>query len=127
MLAIFSRLFGPARAVSLYLFIRQWWLGFAFVGLMGLILALLFAGSAGEPHHVAYFKTEVVSVEPLNVDVKNGVFVNLRLPDGKELQLTETEGLIAGSITDSACLEQLESPESGAVSYRLRRPERCEN
>ena len=125
MLSILSRFVGPSRAVSVYVFFRQWWLGFAFALVMALLVVFLVFRSAAGPEHVAYVRLPVVGTEALNGDERNGIFVNLLLPDGQNLKLTETEGLIAASISDTAGVEKLKTADTGAVSYRLRRPERC--
>ena len=75
--------------------------------------------------HMAYVRVEVVGITPLTQDPSSGVFVDVRLPDGEVLKLTETEGAISRELTDVACLEQRRDRQTGEISHRLRRAHRC--
>lgn len=124
LLDLLSKLLGPHRAVSVYAFLKTWGIGLAFAALtLGLGATLLLRGDDA-PRHVAYLQAQVLKTTPLNNDERVGIIVDLRLPDGDTLRLTETEGLIASKLDDTACLEQRRAAD-GTDLYRLRQPHRC--
>lgn len=127
MLDILAKIFGPARAVSLYVLIKRF--GIPTVLLIGFacILAFTFLTASKDRYeHVAYVEATVLETAPLTTaNTSPGVFVDVLLADGTELKLTETEGAIARTLTDRACLEQRRDTESGGMDYRLRMPHRC--
>ncbi len=125
MLDLLAKLLGPHRAVTVYAFLQT--RALAIVVVLALLAGgALFALRGGDTlDHVAYIEARVLTTTPINGDRRNGIIADLRLPDGETLRLTETEGLIAGSLTDTACVE-LRRDRSGAPAYRLRHPRRCE-
>ncbi|HBS51314.1 MAG TPA: hypothetical protein DEA05_15075 [Rhodobacteraceae bacterium] len=124
MLDLLAKVIGPHRAVSVYAFLRTWGLplGLVLAALLG-IGAMVLRG-ADQPEHVAYIRAEVLGTDPINGDRRNGLMVDLRLPDGEILRLTETEGLIAAKLEATACVQERRRPD-GAALYRLRQPHRC--
>ena len=125
MLPVLARILGPHRAVSVYAFLKQWGLGVVFVLGLVAILAGLFLRGDGQRDHIAYVEAEVLEVTPLNGSEDFGVLVDLRLPDGHTLQLTETEGLITRALDGTACVEKLKGAGGHPFRYRLRREIRC--
>ena len=126
MLDILTKLLGPHRAVSLYIFLQRRGLA---IGLVIVFVAILgFILSRSDPdrmEHVAYHLAEVKGVEVINNNASIGVYVSVELPDGTLLKLTETEGAISGAIVDTACVEQRRTANDGSDTYRLRRAHRC--
>ncbi len=126
MLDLLAKIFGPQRAVSMYVAIKRF--GIPVGLLIGFALVFWFIIDVSDPdrmEHMAYLRVEVVEVSPLTQDINSGVFVDVRLPDGTVLKLTETEGAISRELTDIACLEQRRDRETEEISYRLRRAHRC--
>lgn len=128
LLDLLAKVIGPTRAVSVYIFLRTKGLailaGLAFLAILGVLLA---RSDPDRLEHVAYITGAVQGTTPINNDVRNGVIVDLQLPDGEILRLTETEGLISGTIDDTACVEKRRHTKSGQAQYRLRLPHRCDN
>lgn len=126
MLDFLAKIVGPDRAVTVYVFLSRWGLG---IGLVSLFLigmgALLILNSADRHEHLEYVTAEVLDVSPLASNTQMGVMVQLRLPDGQTLQLTEVEGAISGSLSDTACVEARRLKADGSLSHRLRLPHRC--
>lgn len=126
MLDLLAKIVGPDRAVSLYVAGRRFGIPvlffLGFVAVFGVIVTL---SDPDRMEHMAYLVVDVVEVTPLTQDIDSGVFVDVRLPDGEVLKLTETEGAIARELTDTACLEQRRDRETGEISHRLRRAHRC--
>lgn len=126
MLELLAKIFGPQRAVSIYVLIKRFWIPVTCI--LGFAAVFWFIVDVSDPdrmEHMAYLEVEVVDVIPLTQDVRSGVFVDVRLPDGEILKLTETEGAISRELTDTACLEQRRDRETGEISHRLRRAHRC--
>lgn len=128
MLDLLAKVFGPQLAVSIYVILRRVWIPVTL--LLGFAAVFWFIVRASDPdrmEHMAYLRVEVVEVTRLTQDINSGVFVDVRLPDGEILKLTETEGAISRDLTDVACLEQRRDRETGEISHRLRRAHRCVN
>ena len=126
MLDFLAKILGPDRAVSVYVATRRFGIPVACV--IGFALAFWLMVGLSDPdrmEHVAYLQVEVIEVTPLTQDARSGVFVDVRLPGGDVLKLTETEGAISRELTDTACLEQRRDRETGEISHRLRRAHRC--
>ena len=126
MLDVLAKIVGPNHAVSIYVFLSRWGWGIAlvlvFVAGLGTLLVL---NSDDRHEHVAYVKAEVLNVALLTNSNQIGVMVRLRLPDGQTLQLTEAEGAVSGSLTDSACVQARRLKSDGSLNHRLRLPHRC--
>ncbi|WP_050931768.1 hypothetical protein [Aestuariivita boseongensis] len=126
MLDLLAKIFGPQRAVSVYVVIRRFWIPVAlFFGFLAVFGFIVTASDPDRMEHIAYLRVEVVEVTPLTQDINSGVFVDVRLPEGEVLKLTETEGAISRELTDVACLERRRDRETGEISHRLRRAHRC--
>lgn len=126
MLDILAKIVGPNRAVSIYVALQRFGIPIALVAAFAIALALIIEiSSAARMEHLAYVRARVVNMTPLTTDKSKGVFVDLVLPDGQELKLTETEGSISKSIKDTACVEERRDTRTGKVSFRLRLPHRC--
>ena len=127
MLELLSKIIGPNRAVSLYVFFQRWGVIFGLVlGFVALLGTVIWLSSPDRFEHVAYIRAEVIATAPLVREGEPGLMVDLRLPDGETLQLTETEGTISGSLTNTACVEQRRDSDLGTILFRLRLPHRCE-
>lgn len=124
MLTLLTKILGPYRAITVYGFLQSWGMGVLFAVTLLAIGAVLFLGSSDGPKHVAYIEAEILGTQPLSGDQQSGIFVTLKMPDGEVLRLTETEGLIAGNLDQTACVEHRET-QNGAPVYRLRRLHRC--
>lgn len=126
MLDFLAKILGPDRAISVYVASRRFGIPVACV--IGFALVFWLMVDLSDPdrmEHVAYLQVDVIEVTPLMQDARSGVFIDVRLPDGGVLKLTETEGAIARELTDTACLEQRRDRETGEISHRLRRAHRC--
>lgn len=126
MLDILTKLLGPHRAVSLYVFVHR--RGLAIGLIIAFVAALGFIITRSDPErleHVAYHLVEVKGVEVINNNKSIGVNFSVKLPDGTLLTLTDTEGAISGEIVDSACVQHRRNIENGSETYRLRRAYRC--
>jgi hypothetical protein len=126
MLTLLAKILGPDRAVTAYVFLQRWGLGLglglAFVVGMGLFLTF---SAPSRLEHVAHVTAEVLSTSPINGDARNGLLVDVRLPEGKVLNLTETEGLIDLVPGQPACVELRRHTVTGQDHYRLRLAHRC--
>ncbi len=127
MLDILAKIVGPSRAVSLYVLAKRFWVPvLLLIGFIAAVAIMFLTSDAERMEHVAYLEAEVIATTPLTTsNVGAGVFVDVRLPDGSALKLTETEGAIARNMTDRACLEQQRDTKTGEMEYRLRLPHRC--
>ena len=79
MLDLLAKIFGPQRAVSIYVAIRRFWIPVAL--LLGFAAVFLFIVNVSDPdrmEHMAYLRVEVVEVTPLTQDINSGVFVDVR-------------------------------------------------
>ena len=127
MLNVLSTLFGPHRAVSIYVFLKTW--GFVILGgliMVALVTSLFVLGDDGEHEHDAFLTVAVLSATPINGDTRNGAIASVRLPDGSATSITTTDSLIAQSIGTSACVEKRIFVNSGEARYRLKLPKFCE-
>lgn len=126
MLDFLAKILGPDRAVSVYLALKRFGIPVGlFVGFVTVFLVIVSLSNPNRMEHVAYLRVDVIDVTPLTQDINSGVFIDVRLPDGEILKLTETEGAIARELTNVACLERRRDRETGEISHRLRRAHRC--
>ncbi len=127
MLTILSKLFGPHRAVSIYVFLQT--RGIAILGalvLIGILAGIYRSASVVDDHeHQAFITVPVLSATPINGDVKTGIIVSVRLPEGDATSITSTEGHIARTVTTQACIEKRIYVSSGEARYRLKLPNKC--
>lgn len=127
MLDTLAKIVGPSRAVSLYVVAKRFGIPvLLLIGFIGAVTVMFATSDADRMEHVAYVEAEVIATKPLTTsNIGAGMFVDVRLPDGSALKLTETEGAISRNLTDRACLERQRDTETGAMEYRLRLPHRC--
>ena len=126
MLDLLAKILGPSRAVTAYVALRRFGIPVALaICFVAFFLFIIRTTDADRMEHVAYLTADVIAVTPLTQNPDAGVWVDIRLPDGTELRLTETEGAISREIEDVACLEAQRDVQTGEVSHRLRRLHRC--
>ncbi len=126
MLDLLAKILGPSRAVSAYVALRRFGIPVAlFIGFVAVFFLMVRVSHPDRMEHMAFVTAEVIALTPLTQDPNAGVWVDIRLPDGTEIRLTETEGAIAREIESVACLEQQRDAQTGEVSHRLRRLHRC--
>ena len=127
MLSILSTLFGPHRAVSIYVFLKTWWLAITgAVAMVAIVAGLLLLNDDGTHEHEAFLTVAVLSATPINGDIRNGIIASVRLPDGSATSVTSTEGPVAQTVDTSACIEKRVYVESGEPRYRFKLPRHCE-
>ena len=126
MLDLLAKILGPSRAVSAYVALRRFGIPVAlFIGFVAVFFLMVRVSHPDRMEHMAFVTAEVIALTPLTQDPDAGVWVDIPLPDGTEIRLTETEGAIAREIESVACLEQQRDAQTGEVSHRLRRLHRC--
>ncbi|MEX0279580.1 MAG: hypothetical protein AB3N13_00170 [Arenibacterium sp.] len=118
---LLRRLFGDTGALSAYLILRRVGLWLAVLGSCALAA---FAVYFLVPENVALdherFETARVDrLEVLDGDARFGVVANVTLPNGTTLRLVASEGRIAQSVTETACVEVQRNPETDQLHYRL--------
>ncbi len=127
MLSILSAVFGPHRAVSIYVFLKSWWLAITgAIAMIAIVAGLLLLNDDGKHEHEAFLTVAVLSATPINGDLKNGVIASVRLPDGSATSITSTESPIARSVGTEACIEKRVYVASGEPRYRFKLPRYCE-
>ncbi|UWR02460.1 hypothetical protein K3740_15630 [Ruegeria conchae] len=127
MLSILSAVFGPHRAVSIYVFLKSWWLPITgAIAMIAIVAGLLLLNDDGKHEHEAFLTVAVLSATPINGDLKNGVIASVRLPDGSATSITSTESPIARSVGTEACIEKRVYVASGEPRYRFKLPRYCE-
>ncbi len=128
MLELLSKILGPHRAVSVYVFLQR--RGVALLCALGFagVLAILFISSAPEDHeHEAFHTVPVLSITPVgNNDTSRGVIASVRLPDGSVTSITTTEGEVAATVGETACVEKRVFVDSGEPRYRFKLPRHCD-
>ncbi|SDX48963.1 hypothetical protein SAMN05444358_106136 [Ruegeria halocynthiae] len=126
MLSILSTFFEPHRAVSIYVFLKSWWLLITgVVTLIAVFAGLLLLNDDGTHEHHSFLTVAVLSATPINGDLKHGVVASVRLPDGSAVSITTTEGPIARTVGTEACVEKRVFVESGEPRYRFKLPRNC--
>ncbi|KIC45297.1 hypothetical protein RA28_12620 [Ruegeria sp. ANG-S4] len=127
MLNLLSAIFGPHRAVSIYVFLKTKALAIAGgVVMIAIVTSLFLLGDDGDHEHEAFMTVAVLSATPMNGDLKNGVIASVRLPDGTATSITSNEGPVAQTVGTSACVEKRVYVESGEARYRFKLPRYCE-
>ncbi|MCE8007346.1 hypothetical protein [Aestuariivita sp.] len=126
MLSLLAKILGPNRAVTAYVNIRRFGIPVGLViGFAVMFWLIVRISNPDRMEHLAYIRADVIAVTPLMQDANSGVFIDVRLPDGRELKLTEIEGAISNELGDMACLERRRDTVTEEISYRLRRLHRC--
>ncbi len=126
MLTILSKLFGPHRAVTIYAFLQT--RGIAILGvlvLIAIVSGIYLSASVEDHEHEAFLTLPVLSATPINGDIKTGIIISVRLPEGGATSITSTEGHIARTVTTQACVEKRVYVASGEARYRLKLPNKC--
>ncbi|WP_299985268.1 hypothetical protein [uncultured Ruegeria sp.] len=127
MLSILSSILGPHRAVSVYVFLKTWWLAITgAIAMTAIVAGLLLLNDDGAHEHHSFLTVPVLSASPINGDIKNGVIASVRLPDGSATSITSTERPVAQSVGTSACIEKRVYVESGEPRYRFKLPRYCD-
>jgi Tfp pilus assembly protein PilZ len=121
-----SKIFGPHRAVSIYVFLQN--RGLALLALAAFVIgvsALLILNRPEKHEHMAFLTVPVITTTSIGNQLKNGLIVTIRLPDGEALTVTTTEGEVAATVTATACVEKRRFVESGKFRYRIKLPHYC--
>ncbi len=127
MLKVLSLFFEPHRAVSIYVFLKSWWLVVTgVVILIAVFASLLLLNDDGTHEHHSFITVPVLSATPINGDLKHGVVASVRLPDGTATSITSTESSIARTVGTEACVEKRVFVESGEPRYRFKLPRYCD-
>ena len=127
MLKILSGIFGPHRAVSIYIFLQSKGLILlALAGFVALVSSLMILTGPEKHEHIAFMTLPVVSVVSTGGNTAKGVIATLRLPDGETVAVTSTEGGITTLETSMACVEKRRFVDTGAPRYRLKPMHNCE-
>jgi len=126
MLNILSKIFGPHRAVSIYVFLQNRGL-MILVALvfLGGVAALLLLNAPRDHEHVAFVTLPVISSNIPGGQIKNGVIASVRLPDGTAVSIDTSDGTIAKTVTDTACVEQRRFVGTDEYRYRFKLPHNC--
>ena len=127
MLDLLARLIGPSRAVSAYVAVQRFGIpvGLA-LGFAGILVWLFAFSHPDTKEHLSYLRVDVIEQSELGGG-NHGILVDVRLPDGELVRLTESEGMISATLTETACVEALRAVADGSVQYRLRLPHRCDS
>ncbi len=126
MLEILSKAVGPHRAVSVYAFLQT--RGLAVAAVIGFVLiagGLLYFSPDEHHEHEAFLTVPVLSATPINGDLRQGVIASVRLPDGSATSITTTEGVLATTVGETACIEKRVYVETGEPRYRFKLPDTC--
>lgn len=126
MLNVLSTLLGPHRAVSVYAFLQT--KGLAIVGvvaLVGILAGLLLMSGEDTHEHEAFLTVPVLSATAINGDLRSGIIASVRLPDGSATSVTSTEGPVASTVGETACIEKRVYVQSGEARYRIKLPRHC--
>ena len=127
MLDIFAKIFGPHAGVSIYIFLqRRGLILLAAAGFAGVVAWLLLFTGPEEHRPMGFMKAGVINKFPIAGSEANGIIADLRLPDGEEIRINTTEGEVAKSVTDIACVEKRQFVKSGEFRYRIKLPQYCE-
>ena len=127
MLKLLSGIFGPHRAVSIYVFLQN--KGFILLALAGFVMivsSLMILTGPREHEHVAFMTLPVVSAVATGSNTSAGVIATLRLPDGETVAVTSTEGTVAALVTDTAFVEKRRFVDTGEARYRLKPLHNCD-
>ncbi len=127
MLDLLSRLFGPHKAVSIYVFLRS--KGLILLTLAGFVMivsSLMILTGPSKHEHVAFMTLPVVSAVSTGSNASAGVIATLRLPDGETVAVTSTESNVAALVTDTACVEKRRFTDTGEARYRLKPLHNCD-
>ena len=128
MLDLLSKIFGPHRAVSIFVFMQNRGIallaGIAFVAVVG---ALLFLNSPRRHEHVSFLTLPVITVVSSGGNSARGLVATLRLPDGEPVTVTTTDATISATVTETACVEKRRYLDNGEFRYRLKSPDHCGN
>ena len=126
MLDLLSRIFGPHRAVSIFVFLQN--RGLILLAVAGFVIgvgALLILNSPRKHEHLAFMTVPVVSTTPVGNQIKNGLIVTIRLPDNETVTIDTADGGIAATVTATACVEKRRFVDTGEARYRLKLPRNC--
>jgi len=126
MLDILSKVFGPHRAVSIFVFMQTRGLAVLLaIAFVAVVSSLLFLNRPREHEPVAFMTLPVITAVPVGKDFSTGVIATLRLPDGEIISVTSTEGPIAATVSATACVEKRRFVDNGEFRYRLKLLHNC--
>lgn len=126
MLDLLSKIFGPHRAVSIYVFLQNRGLVLlALVAFVAIVATLLLTTGSGKHEHQGFLTLPVISTVPIGSDIRNGLIVTLRLPDGETVTIDTSDGGVAATVTATACVEQRRFVGTGEFRYRIKLPRNC--
>lgn len=127
MLDLLSKIFGPHRAVSIFVFMQNrgaaLLAGLAFV--IG-ITALLMLNAPREHEHVAFVTLPILTTNIPGNQIKNGLIASVRLADGTTVSISTSDVSVAKSVTDTACVEQRQFTGTAQFRYRLKLRQYCQ-
>ena len=120
-MALLRRLFGDTGALSAYLVLRRVGIILGVLGALAIAAIAIYFLVPGEVplDHERYEIAQVDRLEILDGDARFGVVANVTLTDGTSLRLVASEGRVAQSVGDTACVEVQRNPENGQIHHRL--------
>jgi hypothetical protein len=127
MLDVLSKLFGPHRAVSIYVFLQN--RGLVILAVLAFVIGVTTLMTLTGPRkheHQAFVTLPVVSTTPIGNQIQNGLIVTIRLPTGETEAVTISEGGVAATVTATACVEKRRYTDTGEFRYRIKLPHNCE-
>lgn len=128
MLNILSSIFGPHRAVSIYVFLRNKGLiVLALVGFVMIVVTMMILTGPREHEHVGFVTLPVISTVTTGGNTNASVIATLRLPDGETVAVTSTDAVITAAVTETACVEERRYVDTGEARYRLKLVHYCDD
>lgn len=126
MLDVLTKILGPHRAVSIYMFLQTRGLAILafFIFVIGVATLLIVTGPRKHEHH-AFVTLPVVSTAAIGNQPKNGLLVTIRLPEGEVQTITISEENVAATVTATACVEKRRYADTGEFRYRIKLPRNC--
>ncbi len=126
MLKILTRVFGPHRAVSIYVFLQNRGLVLlALSAFVGIVATLLLSSDPAKHEYEAFLTLPVIKTTAIGNNIGNGLIVTMRLPDGETITVTTAKGEIAKTVAATACVEKRRFLATGEARYRLKLPRSC--
>ena len=127
MLEFLTKVFGPHRAVSVYVFMQN--RGIALLALLAFGLGvggLIYATAPRSHEHIAFETLPVATTMQIGNQAQNGLIVTVRLTGAETVTITTTEGEVAATVTDTACVEKRQYSDTGELRYRIKLRHYCD-